>query len=440
MVKKMVRKVYETEPLDCWQKAKELISRYYVDYLQAKDKGGLRFSGGAVSFVAIPAGLGDDVHGLAVEPYGALVTASGPFGVECLEATERAGFARDMCAYTRNYWGSIILDRYALGGEFPKPDFRWQGHNCCTHAKGDKVASYLEGADTPCYAIDAAVGHYSAHKEHKVRYLVDQMHDGIEWLEKVTGRKYNDEKLIEAVLNEWQADVLWAEICTFNKNIPAPLDEKTMYTLHALHTLMREKREVVDLYQELKDEVEDRVGRGIAAVPVEKCRLVSTNQPPWALLKLFRYIEQYGAVSIGSLYTFGLSIPWDVAEDGTMTPIKSPDDLGIQIRNREEALKVLADLYARIPTCYLFHDFDLSSSMYVKLVEDWHVDGVMMHLNRGCAAYGLGILEARRRMIEAGIPVVSYEGSVADERELDEARIMNRINIFLESLGLRKME
>ena len=217
----MAQKVYETEPLSCWQKAKELTKSYYVNYLQAKEKGGLRFSGGAVSFVAIPAGLGDDVHGLAVEPYGALVTASGPFGVECLEATERAGFARDMCAYTRNYWGSIILDRYALGGEFPKPDFRWQGHNCCTHAKGDKIASYLEGADVPCYAIDAAVGHYSPRKEHKVRYLVGQMHDGIEWLERVTGREYNDDRLIEAVLNEWRADVLWAEICTLNKIVPA---------------------------------------------------------------------------------------------------------------------------------------------------------------------------------------------------------------------------
>ena len=69
----MSQKVYETEPLSCWQKAKELTKGYYVAYLQAKEKGGLRFSGGAVSFVAIPAGLGDDVHGLAVEPYGALV-------------------------------------------------------------------------------------------------------------------------------------------------------------------------------------------------------------------------------------------------------------------------------------------------------------------------------------------------------------------------------
>jgi len=435
----MVEKVYQTKPLNCWDKAKELRTQYLTDYMTAKDKGGLRYTGGALGFGAITAGLGDDVHKLTVEPYAATVATSGPLGVECLEATERAGFARDVCAYTRNYWGSIILDRFPLGGEFPKPDFRWLSHICCTHAKCETVASYLEGADIPCYAIDIALGHYSPDKEYKVRYLVDQMHDGIEWLERITGREFRDEKLIEAVLNESRTATLWAEICTLNKNIPAPLDEKTMYTFQALHTFIRERRSLVDFYKELKEEVEERIARGIAAVPVERCRLVTTNQPPWGLLKLFRYVEQYGAVSIGSLYTYGLTVPWDVAEDGTLTPLKSPEDRGIRIRNREEALQVLAELNMKIPTFYLFHDLELNDRMNVKFVKDWHVDGVLMHLNHGCEAGCLGVLETRRELLEAGIPVMPYEGSVADERELDEVRILNRVDIFLESLGLKKL-
>jgi benzoyl-CoA reductase subunit B len=435
----MVEQVYPTKPLDCWQKAKELRNRYFVDYNDAKRRGGLRFSGGALAFGAITAGLGDDVHGLAVEPYAALVAASGPFGAECLEATDKAGFARDVCAYTRNYWGSIILDKYALGGPFPMPDFRWQTHVCCTHAKCDTVASYLEGADIPCYAIDVAVGYYDPTKEHKVRYLVDQMQDGIEWLEQVTGRTYDDERLIEAVVNECRSATLWAEICTLNKNIPAPLDEKRMFTLQSLHTVMRETRELVEFYQELKDEVEDRVVSGIAAVPVEKCRLVSTRQPPWAMLKVWRYIEQYGAVSVGSLYTFALSTPWDITEDGSLLPVQSLEDRGIHIRDREDALHVLAELNMKIPTYYGFHDFDFSNRIMIKFVDDWHVDGVMMHLNRGCEAGGLGFLEGRRKLLDAGIPVMSYEGSVADDKELDEAGILNRLDIFLESLGLKKL-
>jgi benzoyl-CoA reductase subunit B len=435
----MGERVYPTKSLDCWDKAKELRNKYLTDYMEAKDKGGLRYTGGALAFGAITAGLGDDVHRLAVEPYAATVATSGPLGVECLEATEKAGFARDMCSYTRNYWGSIILDKYPLGGQFPRPDFRWLSHICCTHAKCETVAGYLEGNDIPCYAIDIGLGHYSPDSAYKVRYLVDQMHDGIEWLENVTGRKLDDGMLIEAVLNEYRNASLWGEICTLNKNIPAPLDEKTMYTLQGLNTFIREKQSLFDFYKELRDEVEERVAKGIAAVPVEKCRLITTNQPPWGLLKLFRYIEQYGAVSIGSLYTFGLTVPWETAEDGTLTPMKSPDEIGLHIENREKALEVLAELNMKIPTFYLFHDLEMNNRMNVKFVRDWHVDGVLMHLNRGCEAGCMGILETRREMIEAGIPVMPYEGSAGDERELDEARILNRVDIFLESLGLKKL-
>ena len=108
---------------------------------------------------AITAGLGHDVYSLAMEPYAALVGASGRFNVECLEAAENYGFAPDMCAYTKNYWGSILLDRYLLGGPFPKADLHWQTHICCTHAKSDTVAGKLEG-NVPTYVIDVAVGYY----------------------------------------------------------------------------------------------------------------------------------------------------------------------------------------------------------------------------------------------------------------------------------------
>jgi benzoyl-CoA reductase subunit B len=75
----------------------------------------------------------------------------------------------------------------------------------------------------------------------------------------------------------------------------------------------------------------------------------------------------------------------------------------------------------------------------LKLVEDWHIDGVMMHLNRGCELFCLGVMETRRTLLQAGVPVMTYEGSSADERDLDEAQISNRVDSFMESLELKQL-
>ncbi|HUU82271.1 MAG TPA: 2-hydroxyacyl-CoA dehydratase, partial [Phycisphaerae bacterium] len=215
---------YKTAPLKCWNKAKELRLKYYDDYAKAHERGGLRWAGGAWTFSAIPSGLGEDLWSLTSEPYAASIAHDKEFSLRCMEASEKAGYARDLCAYMRNYWGSVILNEYAYGGAFPKPDFIWQDHICCSHAKWYQVVSDLEGG-IPQFCMDVAAGPYKDVAPHKIDYLVGQMHDGIEWLEKTTGRKYRDELLIEAVKNEFRATSTWAAICALNKAIPAPLEE-----------------------------------------------------------------------------------------------------------------------------------------------------------------------------------------------------------------------
>jgi len=523
---------YPTEQLKCWNKAKEIRENFYKNYATAKDKGGIRWAGGAWSFGAIPAGLGDDVYMITGEPYGASVAWNKDFAVECQEAAEKAGFARDLCAYMRNYWGSMILDKYAFGGKFPKPDFIWQDHICCSHAKWYQVVSEYE--KVPMFCTDVSTGPYSELNESRLKYVVDQLHEGILWLEKVSGRKYNDQKLIDAVYSECEATATWAEVCVLNKTIPAPLDEKTMYSLYVLGTLMKHSPIVRDFYKELRDEVKDRVKRGIAAVPNERCRVMSDTQPPWAFLKVFRYLEKFGCVSIGSLYTFGLIGMWEDKPDlpaprpgkffvyaikcdddsiyigqtddlprrwqehlegtaadwtsshkpvsivhyeeystrekavkreqdlktgfgrkwlireieagrarqagGTWGPKTTPQQKGIKIKTRDEALRVIADWTLSRPEYQHFYDPALKSAMMVRIAKEWKLNGVMLHYNRGCEGLSLGIAENRLAIQKAGFPVMTFEGNMGDEREFDEGRTMTRIDTFMETLGLNKLE
>ena len=428
--------IYPTEPLQCWRKAKELRQQYYRNYAEAKDKGGIRWAGSAWALDAIPAGLGTDVYSLTGEPYAAAIAHDRKFNLECQNAAEANGFARDLCSYMRTYWGSIYLNRYLDGRAFPKPDFNFQSVICCSHSKWYQHAAMLENA--PARFIDVSVGPYKHLTEERLMYVTNQGLEAIEWLEQVSGREYDDELFVQAVKNEMRATSLWAEICTLNKARPAPLDEKSMFSLYVLATLSKSSKWCADFYEECRDEVRDRVARGIAAVPNERCRIISDTQPPWGFLDLFRYLEEFGAVSVGSLYTFGLEGIWETKLDGNWGPRTTPMERGLPMNTREEVMRLYCDWNLSKPQWQHFYDPSLKTEMMKTIVREWGVDGVILHLNRGCEGLSLGIMENRRGLAAAGIPVMSYEGNMGDEREFDLDRTKNRIDSFMEILGLRR--
>jgi benzoyl-CoA reductase subunit B len=427
---------YPTEPLKLWKKAKELREQYYLNYAKAKDNGGLRWSGSAWALDALPAGLGEDVYSLTGEPYAAAISHDRKFAKECMDAAESYGFARDLCSYMRIYWGGMHLDKYLFGGKFPKPDFIFQTQICCSHSKWYQHVALAE--QVPQFYVDVGVGPYKDLTDARLDYVVGQLNESIEFLEKSTGREFNDELFIKAVKNEMRSTSRWADICALNKIKPAPLDEKTMYSLYVLATLSKSSQWCADFYDELYDEVLDRVKRGIAAVPNETVRMMSDTQPPWSFLKIFRYLETFGAVSIGSLYTFALEGIWEVKEDGTWGGRTLPWNKGIEINDRQTALRLYADWNLSKPQWQHFYDPRLKTEMMLRIVKEWQVDGVMLHLNRGCEGLSMGIMENRMGIAQAGVPIMTYEGNMGDEREFDEVRTQARVDAFMEQLGLRR--
>ncbi|MCK9388914.1 MAG: benzoyl-CoA reductase, bzd-type, subunit O [Sulfuritalea sp.] len=430
------RNNYPTEPLKLWGKAKQLREQYYANYAKARDNGGLRWSGSAWALDALPAGLGDDVFSLTGEPYAASIAHERKFARECMDAAESVGFARDLCSYMRIYWGSVQLDRFLFGGKFPRPDFIFQTQICCSHSKWYQHVAGEE--KVPQFYLDVGVGPYHELNATRLDYVTNQLHDGIEFLEKSTGRKFDDEKFIKAVKNEMRSTSRWADICALNKIKPAPLDEKTMYSLYVLATLSKSSQWCADFYDELYDEVKDRVARGIAAVSNETCRIMSDTQPPWSFLKMFRYLETYGAVSVGSLYTFALQGIWENQPDGSWGGRSLPWENGVAMNDRDTVLRLYADWNLSKPQWQHFFDPRLKTEMMLRIVREWQVDGVMLHLNRGCEGLSLGIMENRLGIAKAGVPVMSFEGNMGDEREFDEGRVRAQVDAFMEQLGLRR--
>jgi len=434
---------YKTKGLDCWGKAKELRIKYYRDYAEAHTRGALRWEGGAWSFDAIPQALEGEVHALTEEPYGASCGANPEVQVRYQEAAEsKWGCARDLCAYLRNCWGSILLDEYIFGGKWPKADFIFQNHICCSHAKWLQVADELEGGDIPYFCFDVGVAPYDKVGERHINYVVGQLYDGIEFLEKVTGRKIDDEKLIQNVYNTYRSAGYWAKICELNRAIPAPLDEKTMFSLYVLGTLEKSNKDIADFYEkELYPEVEDRVANQIAAVSDEQCRMLGDSQPPWGSLRIFRYLEKYGVVSVASLYTFSLIGRWKVDENGNLMPYPTLEEQGITIKDRDHALRLLTEAELKGNLMWApFYGATYKNDIVTRLVKQWKCDVAIIHLNRGCEGTAQHQMEMKLALANMGLPIMTFEGNMADEREFDEARTKRLIDLFLaETLGLKKL-
>ncbi len=434
---------YKTKGLDCWGRAKELRMKYYQDYREAHDRGALRWEGGAWTFDALPQALEGEVHGLTEEPYGASVGANPALQVRYQEAAEgKWGCARDLCAYLRNYWGSIILNEFAFGGEWPKVDFIFQNHICCSHAKWLQVADELEGGKVPFFCFDVGVGAYDKIGERQIDYVVEQLYDGIDFLEKATGRKLDDEKLIQNVYNTYASSCYWAKTCELNQAIPAPLDEKTMFSLYVLGTLEKSNKNIADFYEkELYPEVKDRVANQIAAVGDEQCRMLGDSQPPWGFLRVYRYLEKYGVVSVANIYTISLIGWWKVDEKGKLVPYPTLEEQGITIKDRDHALRLLteAELKGKLEWAP-FYGATYKNDLVTKIAKQWKCDAAIIHLNRGCEGTAQHQMEMKIALANMGMPVMTFEGNMADEREFDEARTKRFIDLFItETLGLKKV-
>ncbi len=430
--------LWETRPLESWIKCKELRLQHYREVANARQDGKLIVSGSATWAGTLAAGLGKFVY-FAGEPYGASISYDAQFAQECTEAAESRGLSRDLCSYIRNYWGSMYLDKYLFGGPFPVPDLYLTFHMCDSHAKWYQICSEYTGR--PQFAIEWPVSPYGGwNRQNRIDYVAAQMWDAIEWMEKETGRTFDDEKLVQAIHYDTEGCSALAKAVALNEAIPAPMDHKSLLTLYVPAVCFKHSHEARDFYQLLLGEVQDRVENGIAALAMERYRVWHDNIPPWFFLRFYRILEQYGAICPGSLYLMQIIMGFKLNEERRWVPAKTPREMGLELRSREDALKFFAEWIIDSPGYDLFYGAETKTGHILQLMEQFHCQALALHLNRGCEAHACFQFEQRLSALDLGIPVLTYEGNMADKREFDESQVVDRMEAFMESLGLEKLD
>ena len=328
-------------------------------------------------------------------------------------------------------WGQVYagVSTISPSGEKITPDFIFQPTGCHAIRKGAQVCAEILGI--PMLTLDMP----NVSTEIGREYLFDQLAEAIEWIENLTKKRFDDEKFIEAIQCSIQSRVLWARICELMKTVPSPITYRQAMTIRLPIVGYAYTLKTVEYMKTLYAEVQERIRDGIAGAPFEKKRLNHEGIHPLYRADVLRWPEEYGAVFIqGNLcQSFGA---WTHTEDGHSIPAYTLEKQSFELRSREDGLHALVDLFEPLGD---ITQTSVHSLYSLRRAQDWHADGVMLHLARRCPALTCGIFDEKSDLLEAGIPVGTYEASEADPNEFDEVRVREEFTLFLESLGLTRL-
>jgi bcr-type benzoyl-CoA reductase subunit B len=330
---------------------------------------------------------------------------------EISSEAEHAGYSRDLCSYARTDIGSVLSSVTPVG-KLPKPDLLVACTNICqTVLHWYRVLAHH--FKVPLVLIDTPFV-YTQVSDHAISYVKRQLEEAISVAEEVAGRSLKEPRLRQVVRLSLQAAQLWMELLERNRHRPAPISVFDQFIQMAPIVEMRGDEETVDLYRAMLKEVDERIEQGIGIVKEEKKRLLWDNLPIWYRLRyLAEYLGEHGVVIVASTYTNA----W-----AELAPNMDP----------ERPLESMARTYLQ-PILNRGTGEKLETMR--RMIDDYELDGAILHSDRSCKPYSVGQIDQRDRIIqEYGVPALLLEADHNDPRSFSQEQVANRLAAFVEML------
>jgi benzoyl-CoA reductase subunit B len=261
-------------------------------------------------------------------------------------------------------------------------------------------------------------------------YMVKQLREEvIPKMEKVSGKKYDEEKLKSLLKNTSKTEETILKIFETTKNRPSPIDAyfAGVYYIGPINSGFRGTAEAVAYYDELLKEILQRVENGLGPITPEgemekeRFRLVVEGPPNWTHFREFwKLFYDMGAVIVASSYT----------------KVGGTYDLGFRV-NPEEPLESLA-LYCM--NCYTNLNLEQRVDLLAKHIQEYQADGFLVNSIKSCNSFSAGqlmIMNQLERRLE--IPVGFIESDLVDPRYFSYSNIKNRLESFFQMLEQRKL-
>ncbi len=352
----------------------------------------------------------------------------GQSGDQVMKA-EKLGHSEDVCAYVKASIGALHSGNLGPTGErLPNPDLLLLSYTgCFTFMKWFEILR--EETKAPTVMLHVPYQGDGKVTQEMRDYIVKQLKEVIiPALERVSGRKYDEDKLRECLRRSARAEDDLVAVLESAKHKPSPIDGYfgAVYYVGPIFSSFRGTEDAVLYYEELRAEVEERMKLGLGPVtpdgPMakEKYRLVVEGPPNWTHFREFwRMFHAEGAVIVASTY----SKVGGVYDDGFR---HDPD----------RPLETLADYCLG---CYTNRNLSSRIDMIVRYMNDYSADGLMINSIKSCDSFSAGQLLILREVEKrTGKPGGFFESDLVDPRYFSAANIKNRIESYLQMIEQRR--
>jgi len=354
----------------------------------------------------------------------ATVSAAQKFSQKFIEIAEQQGFSYDLCSYFKTNIGAVESKAGMIEGGTRKPTFMLSTDVICdTHVNWFQVQA--ERMNVPHFTID--VPHIVSNTNNRQlnyfkKYVSEQLYELIDFMQEVTGHEYNEEKARKVTENSWNLSMVWQDIYNLRKNVPCPISTRdTFGGLFPLFTMPGLKAPI-KLYKRMYREAKQRVDAGVGALEKEEFRLMFEGIPFWYNLKYFSKLEKYGAIIVYEPYTYAFS------------KYMNPNVTKEMVLNKP--IEAMSEL---MMSFWYVYDLETRIKKFAETVEEWKIDGVLLHENMSCRPNSCGLYDLKKHLMEDyDIPCLIINADMNDPRKLNELQVSNQIESFIEILRQRK--
>lgn len=290
----------------------------------------------------------------------------------------------------------------------PQPDFVLCCNNIC-NCMTKWYENIARMCDIPLIMIDIPYNNTVEVNDDYVAYIRAQFDNAITQLEKLTGKKFDQEKFENACKNANRTASAWLRVCDYLQYKPAPYSGFDLFNHMADIVTARGKVQAAEAFELLEKDLEQAIKDGTTTTPFpEQYRVMFEGIPCWPKLpNLFKPLKANGVNVTAVVYAPAFGFVYKDYDDMVRAYCKAPNSVCIEqgVDWREGICRANK------------------------------VDGVLVHYNRSCKPWSGYMAEMQRRFTrDLGVPCAGFDGDQADPRNFNEAQYETRVQGLVEAM------